>query len=189
MNQREQTRLRLLNIAIAEEVSVAEAARPIALSERWVRRLLVVLRRDGAGALAHGNHGRRPRDALSEGQEAQVVRLAIEQYAGANHSHLTELLEERQGLQLSRSTVRRILLRAGFASPRRPCPRRHRVRSERTLRAGMLLQFDGVHHAGLEGRGPRFVLSPAIDDVTAAVGAARFVRPRTHAATSNSWSK
>ena len=174
MNQREQTRLRLMNSVIAEEVSLAEAARLMALSERQVRRLLAAYRRDGARALAHGNRGRRPRNALPEGLEAQVVRLAAEQYPGANHSHLTELLEEREGLRLSRSTVRRMLLRAGIASPRRRRPPRHRVRRERMPRAGMLLQLDGSHHAWLEERGPRFVLLLAVDDATGVVAAARF---------------
>lgn len=145
MSQREQTRLRLLNSVIAEEVSLAEAARLMALSEHQVRRSLAAYRRDGARALSHGNRGRRPRNALPEGLEAQVVWLATGQYPGANHSHLTELLEEREGLRLSRSTVRR-----------------------------MLLQLDGSHHAWLEECGRRFVLLLAVDDATGIVAAARF---------------
>ncbi len=33
--------------------------------------------------------------------------LATEQYEGANHTHLTELLREREEIDLSRPTVRR----------------------------------------------------------------------------------
>ncbi len=47
-------------------------------------------------------------------------------YAGLNHTHLTELLEEREGIDLSRSTVRRILLSGGIKSPRkRRAPKHH----------------------------------------------------------------
>ena len=69
------------------------------------------------------------------------MRLAATRYPGANHTHLTELLEEHEGLALSRPTVRRILTRAGMPSPRRRRPPQHRVRRERMPRAGMLLQI------------------------------------------------
>ena len=95
-------------------------------------------------------------------------------YPGANHTHLTELLEEHEGLALSRPTVRRILTRAGMPSPRRRRPPQHRVRRERMPRAGMLLQVDGSHHAWLEQRGPRFALLLAVDDATGAVVHALF---------------
>ena len=49
-----------------------------------------------------------------------MVQLARTHYAGANHTHLTELLTEREGIDLSRATVRRILVRAGVNSPRHP---------------------------------------------------------------------
>ena len=49
-----------------------------------------------------------------------VVQLARTRYAGTNHTHLTELLMEREGIDLSRSTVRRILVSAGMDSPPPP---------------------------------------------------------------------
>ena len=45
------------------------------------------------------------------------MALTQERYRGINHSHLTELLAEREGMVLSRPTVRRILVRAGLTSP------------------------------------------------------------------------
>ena len=102
------------------------------------------------------------------------MRLAATRYPGANHTHLTELLEEHEDLALSRPTVRRILTRAGMPSPRRRRPPQHRARRERMPRAGMLLQLDGSHHAWLEQRGPRFALLLAVDDATGAVVHALF---------------
>ena len=46
------------------------------------------------------------------------MKLASNHYARANHTHLTKLLHEREGIDLSRSTVRRILVKAGMGSPR-----------------------------------------------------------------------
>ena len=103
-----------------------------------------------------------------------VVQLARTRYAGTNHAHLTELLMEREGIDLSRSTVRRILVSAGMDSPRRRRPPRHRVRRKRMAQEGMLLQIDGSHHRWLGEQGPRFVLLLAVDDATGTVPDALF---------------
>ena len=76
----------------------------------------------------------------------------------AAYTHLTELLMEREGIDLSRSTVRRILVSAGMDSPRRRRPSRHRVRRKRMAQEGMLLQIGGSHHRWLGEQGPRFSL-------------------------------
>ena len=174
LHQQEQARLHVLNSVIAEEITIGQAAELMDLSERHVRRLLGAYRELGAEALAHGNRGRGPHNAVPEVVAAAVVRLAATRYPGANHTHLTELLEEHEDLALSRPTVRRILTRAGMPSPRRRRPPQHRVRRERMPRAGMLLQVDGSHHAWLEQRGPRFALLLAVDDATGAVVHALF---------------
>ena len=75
---------------------------------------------------------------------------------------------------LGRSTVRRILVGAGMASPRRRRPPLHRVRRQRMSQEGMLVQVDGSVHAWLEERGPRCTLLLAIDDATSTVPYALF---------------
>ena len=70
-------------------------------------------------------------NAVSESEAAAVVRLASTKYAGTNHTHLAELLGEREGINLSRPTVRRILVKAGIGSPRSRRAQQHRVRRQR----------------------------------------------------------
>ena len=144
------------------------------LSQRHTKRLLAAYRRDGPAALAHGNRGRRPHNAVPEAAAAAVVELVGEHYAGANHTHLTELLREREAIDLSRPTVRRILTRAGMGSPRSRRSPQHRFRRRRMPQKGMLVQVDGSHHRWLEERGPKLVLLLAVDDATGAVAQAIF---------------
>ena len=132
-------------------------------------RLLAAYRREGAAALAHGNRGRRPRNAVSDDEANAVVQLASTTYAGANHTHLSELLREREGIDLSRQTVHRILTKAGISSPRHRRPPKHRVRRQRMPQAGMLVQIDGSFHRWLGDDGPQFTLLLAVDDATSAV--------------------
>ncbi len=122
MNQQEQARIPVLNGVLEYQLPIAQAAGIMGVSERHTKRLLAAYRRNGAAALAHGNRGRRPHNAVPETAAAAVVKLASNGYAGANHTHLTELLREREGIDLSRPTVRRILVKAGIGSPRAAAP-------------------------------------------------------------------
>ena len=169
LNQREQARLHVLNSVLEYQVPIAQAAEVLGVSPRHARRMLAVYRSEGAAALAHGNRGRRPHNAIPPAQAAAVVELATQRYQGANHTHLTELLSEREGIDLSRPTVRRILTKAGIGSPRSRRSPQHRSRRQRMPQAGMLIHLDGSHHAWLEDRGPKFALLLAVDDASSAV--------------------
>ena len=151
-----------------------EASEVLGLSLRHVRRLLAAYREEGAQALAHGNRGRKPHNVLDKGVRMRVSELGGSTYAGCNNQHLTELLVEREGITLSRSSVRRILLGAGIRSPRKRRAPKHRSRRERYPQEGMLLQIDGSRHDWLEGRGPYLTLIGAIDDATGKVPYALF---------------
>ena len=174
LTQKEQARLQVLNGILEGQISVDEAAEVLGVSERHVWRILAEYRKEGAAALAHGNRGRRANNSIPEEARTQVVALARTRYARVNHTHLTELLAEREEIVLGRSTVRRILVGAGMASPRRRRPPLHRVRRQRMSQEGMLVQVDGSVHAWLEERGPRCTLLLAIDDATSTVPYALF---------------
>ena len=174
LSQREQARVQVLNRVLQGWWSVGEAAGAMGLSERHGWRLLAAYRKEGVAALAHGNRGRQPAHTVPERSKERVRMLAQGPYQGFNHCHLTELLAEREGLQLSRSSVRRILLEAGVRSPRKRRPPKHRSRRERYPEEGMLLQIDGSRHDWLEGRGSWLSLIGAIDDATGKVPHALF---------------
>ena len=122
LTQREQVRLQVLNGIVGCQISVDEATEVLGVSERHVWRILAEYRKEGAAALAHGNRGRRANNAIPEETRTQVVALVRTRYSGVNHTHLAELLAEREGIVLGRSRVRRILVGAGMASPRRRRP-------------------------------------------------------------------
>ena len=151
-----------------------EAAKVMGVSERQGWRILAAYRKEGAAALAHGNRGRMPTNATPLAIQQQAVAMAKERYSGVNHTHLAELLTEREGITLSRSTLRRLLTGAGMPSPRRGKSPRHRYRRQRMPQEGMLLQLDGSHHTWLESRGPWLTLFLAIDDATGTVPHAIF---------------
>ena len=174
LNKKEQKRSMVLNQMEKGEMIGREAAEVLNLSLRHVKRLVAAYRKEGVAALAHGNRGRKPHHALDENLRKRVLELAQSTYAGCNTQHFTELLDEREGIALSRSSLRRILLRAEIKSPRKRRPPRHRSRRERYPKEGMLVQIDGSRHDWLEGRGPWLNLIGAIDDATGKVFHALF---------------
>jgi len=93
-------------------LTIDQAAAILKLSTRQVERLLARYR-DGPAALAHGNRCRTPANRLDDAQRARLVELATTTYAGVNHTHLAELLAEREGIVVAERTLRRILAEAG----------------------------------------------------------------------------
>lgn len=174
MNQKEQTRLKVLNEVNRGAISIKQAGMLMQVSLRHTKRLLAGYRQRGAVALAHGNRGRLPFNRIDPVIREQVVELSRSKYNGFNQQHFSEKLKEQEGIPLSRSTVRRMLLEQSIASPRPRRAPRHRSRRERYPQSGMLLQTDGSPHDWLEGRGPKFCLIGAIDDATSEVPYAYF---------------
>ena len=147
MSKPDEQRAMVLGQVSAGMLGMGEAAALIGVGERQVRRLVAAYQREGPRGIVHGNRGRAPAHATSPELQAQVIALSTGKYEGVNHSHLAELLSEREGLHLSRSTLGRLLAAAGVRSPR---PQRrgskHRSRRERYPQEGMLLQIDASHH-------------------------------------------
>ena len=174
LTQKEQARIQVLNSLMADHMTTEQAATLMGVSTRHTRRILAAYRKDGAAAIAHGNRGRRPANATPETVADDVVVLARTRYAGVNHTHLSELLRDREGIDIGRNTLRNILTDAGVNSPRRRRPPKHRVRRQRMAREGMLIQIDGSYHRWLGEDGPQFTLLLAVDDASGCVISALF---------------
>jgi len=112
LTKKEQRRLMVLNGVEMGRITTREASEVLGLSLRHVRRILAAYRREGAAALAHGNGGRKPHNALDDGLQRRVLELAQSTYAGCNTQHFTELLAQREGIAVSPDLigVRLILL-------------------------------------------------------------------------------
>ena len=171
---KEQARLQVLNSLLADHMTLDQAATLMGVSPRHTRRMLAVYQERGAVALAHGHRGRKPANSIPEATRSRVVHLAATIYEGANHIHLSELLSEREGIDMGRTTLRHILINAGLDSPRSRRPSKHRVRRQRMPREGMLIQMDGSYFPWLVNQAPPFTPLIAVDYATGTVVGALF---------------
>jgi transposase len=174
------TRAELKKVLVVEKIldgrmTNGEGAAALGLTVRQVIRLKQkYLAEGGAQALAHRNRGRKPKHALTDEVKERAVALYTAKYHGSNNCHFAELLEEHESLQLSPSSVRRILLSKGIKQAKqRRRSKAHQPR-QRKPQAGMLWQIDATPYAWLEDRAPAFTLHAAIDDATGTVVGAVF---------------
>lgn len=174
MTAKEQRRTQVLTRVLSGAITLREAALVLGVCLRQARRLKAAFEARGPSALVHGNRGRPSPRQLASAVQAQVVALYQGRYAGCNHQHFTELLAEREDLELSVATVRRTLKRAGCPSPQHRRAVKHRSRRERMAQEGLLLQIDGSPYRWLGPEGPRWCLISGVDDATGAPEGAVF---------------
>lgn len=174
LTQRELLRLRTTQRIVDRGLSLAEGASALGLSERQLKRLVRRLRECGPAAFASSRRGRSPNNALSSATRERILDLASTTYRDFGPAFLTEKLAERDGISVSRESVRTLLISAGLHRTRRrrlhPRPLR-----ERRPRVGELLQADGSPHRWFEDRGASCCLLLVNDDATSRIMDGRFV--------------
>lgn len=120
MTKQEMKKLRVIDSVISKSLSIKEAAGVLGLSERQVFRLKKGVLEEGAAFIIHKNKGRKPVHAISDAVKEEVLTLRrLEGYKKANFAHFRELLLEREGINLSYSSVYRVLSEAGIRSPKK----------------------------------------------------------------------
>jgi transposase len=155
-------------------LKVKEAGGILGLSERQVYRIKARVEREGAGGVIHKSKGKKKPLWLNDRIRDKIDHLYKTKYRGFNLSHMTEFLNEDEGIKVSRESVRQILLKKGSYVRKRRYPQ-HRQWREPCSREGQMVQFDTSDHDWLEGRGPRLYLIGGVDDATSKVAGAKFV--------------
>jgi hypothetical protein len=166
MSRKEVPRAGLVKAAVEGKITNAEGARALAISVRQFKRLKARLRTDGVRGLMHRSRGRPSARRLAPALADQVVTLMTTTYDGFNDAHLTEKLQERHALPVSRATVRRLRVALGRPARRRRRAPKHRHRRERVPAVGQLVQLDASPFAWFGERGPQATLHGLIDDAS-----------------------
>ncbi|EJB07058.1 integrase family protein [Rhizobium leguminosarum bv. trifolii WSM597] len=175
MSERDLQRIEILSKVIAGRMTLVSAAHVLALSERQVRRLLERIRTDGAASIRHKAIGRPSNNRISDGVRDYAVTLVRERYADFGPTLAAEKLAERDGLRVSRETLRRWMTEAGLWLSRKQRRTFHQPRLRREA-YGELVKIDGSEHRWFEDRGDPCSLLVFVDDATGKLMQLRFVR-------------
>ncbi|MFS8121111.1 ISNCY family transposase [Rhizobium sp. BR 250] len=175
MSERDLQRIEVLSKVVGGRMTTVSASHVLDLSERQVRRLLERMRTDGAASIRHKAIGRPSNNRISDGVRDYAVALVRERYADFGPTLATEKLVERDGLHVSRETVRTWMVDAGLWLSRKQRRTFHQPRLRREA-YGELVQIDGSEHRWFEDRGPACSLLVFVDDATGKLMQLRFVR-------------
>ncbi len=91
LNAQEQKRVGVLNRILAGQLSAAEAAVLLRLSQRQVQRILATYREEGVAAVVHGNRRRKPKHRINLELRQQVIMLAQTTEQGCTQQHRRDL--------------------------------------------------------------------------------------------------
>jgi len=174
LSTKDRDRLKVLHEVKRKHLTQRAAARQLGISDRWVRKLLVRVRKGGDGGIVHRGRGRRSNRRLPESLRTQTLKLVQAKYSDFGPTLACEYLAKDHQVEVSKETLRQWLIGAGLRRvKRRKAEEVHVWRPRRSCR-GELVQWDTSEHDWLEGRGPRLYLVAMIDDATSQAYA-RFV--------------
>jgi hypothetical protein len=125
-------------------------------------------------ALRHKARGRPSNNRTLEGLRDLTLALVRERYADFGPTLAAEKLAERDGVKISRETLRKWMVEDGLWLSRSQRRVFHRPRLRREC-YGELVQIDGSDHRWFEDRDAPCTLIVAVDDATGAIQEMRFV--------------
>src|SRR5487761_2130235 len=174
MSGEERDRSHVVRRTIEKSLGQREAAERLGISRRQFKRLVHAWKRHGDAGLISRQRGRAAHNRLAEATRLRIERLLRETYPDFGPTLAAEKLAERDGIVVSRETVRRIQTRLKLHKPKKRGEKRVFQLRDRRPRFGELVQIDGSPHDWFEGRGPRCTLIVFIDDATGRLTALRF---------------
>ena len=169
VSQRELQRMHVVRLTLEGRESVGKGAKVLGICARQMKRLRRKMKERGIEGLLHGNRGKQPWNKTASETIKKVIELARGRYHGLNDTHLTEKLNEKEKLSISRATARDILRQAGIAAVKKRGVKRHYKRRERKAQEGALMLWDGSPHRWFGEELGEWSLMAVIDDATGAL--------------------
>jgi transposase len=166
MSAKELSRLEVMQRLSRKQMSQKDAGRMLSLSVRQIKRLLQAYREKGAAGLVSKHRGRKGNNRLPEEVKKHALNLLKTKYKGFGPTLAHEKLVEREKLQLSDESVRKLMIEEGLWKSRKAKKVAVHQLRERRACFGELIQIDGSPHDWFEGRAEPCVLLVFIDDAT-----------------------
>lgn len=165
MDHKEARRMAVIGQTLEGKFNNQQAAQLLGLSIRQVKRLKNKAKLEGLAAVLHGNRGKPPHNALPAAKQAEILQLATSTLKGCNYLHMQEILETELGIEISYSSLSR-LLKSHHIETSMPKRRRASHRSRKAMEHfGELVQLDASRFDWFSDGGYAY-LHAAIDDAT-----------------------
>ena len=119
MTKQEVTRCEVLKMAEEKKITQKQGAHKIKVSERHFRRLMRKYRRDGPEGLVSEHRGKPSNNQMLPEKRAAIIEKLQTEYVDFGPTLASEKLKEREGLKVSKETVRQIMIQEGLHKPKK----------------------------------------------------------------------
>lgn len=174
MSIKETERIAIMDNVVAKRIKQKHASRQLGISVRQVQRMVKRYKKDGIAGLTHQGRGRIGNRAIAPDKKEQVIALIKKNYPDFGPTFASENLSERDGIVVSKETVRKLMISEQLWKAKR---RRevviHTFRERRPC-VGELVQLDGSPHRWFEDRAEPCTLIAYIDDATSRIMDGKF---------------
>lgn len=175
MSMKETERIAIMDNLVAKRIKQKHASLQLGISVRQVQRMVKRYTREGIAGLMHKSRGRVGNRMLAPEKRAQVILRIKRQYPDFGPTLASEKLRERDGIAVSRETVRQLMIKEQlWKIHHRKEVIIHTYRERRSC-VGELIQLDGSPHRWLEERSDPCTLIAYIDDATSRIMDGEFV--------------
>lgn len=146
-----------------------EASNKLGLSERQIWRLVKKVKDKGIEGIKHGNcFNKQPKFITDEFKEYIKNLKLSDDYCDTNFKHFQELLEERENIKISYTSLYKILTEYGIKSKKKHKDRKTHRQRKRKSHEGDLVQADGTPFDWFKN-GHMYSIHGFIDDATGKV--------------------
>jgi hypothetical protein len=167
LREKERDRLKVLHEVGQGHLTQSQAAGQLQRSDRGFRKLLRRFREKGDAGITHGLRNRASNRKLKDGIASKAIKAVKRDYRDFGPTLGAGYLKKDLHIELSRETVRQLLIRDGHWKAKPQQIRAVHVWRPRRSCRGELIKWDTSIHAWLEDRGPdRMYLIALIDDAT-----------------------
>lgn len=180
MTTRETNRYEVIKDVLAKKIDGTQAAMLLNRSVRQIQRMKEAIHRLGIKGAIHGNRGRPSHNKTDSETVENAKKHLRKTYYDFNPLLAQEHLRDDHHIELSKETVRQIMIREKLWTSKKKgsVKTKHRWR-ERKDAYGEMEQFDGSYHNWFEGRNAEGVgleqcLLLSVDDATGSITGARF---------------
>lgn len=167
MSQQERDWLDWLKRARDGKMTQREAAERMGVSDRWVRKLLRRMEKQGDAIVVHGLRGRNSNRKIADKTRAAALAiLRRPEWHDFGPTFAAEQLWKRHRIEVGKETLRGWMIEDGLWQPGSRKIRDIHCWRPRRSGFGELVQWDTSTHDWLEGRGAVRYLVRLIDDAT-----------------------
>ncbi len=172
LDSKAQLTVDIMSKVAVDKISIINAAKLLNKSRRTIERYLQKHQKVGIYFVVHKNSGKSPANKTSDAIKRTVQSLIKEKYYDVNLSHLKELLDDNEQIQVKRETLRSWAHEIHHVKRAKRRRSKVRKRRERMESPGLLLQMDGSPHRWFGDK--KSCLIAMIDDATSEIHAEFF---------------